>query len=94
MTRVLPLAGRRALAGAGLKPRNDENEGKRALWGGQFCPQPAFSRLRRAELACAAKSGSAAGRVPAPPGPMRIVVFDRAAGLQTRPLGVLPEAPQ
>ena len=25
----------------------------KAMWGGQFCPQPAFSRLRRAQLACA-----------------------------------------
>src|SRR5580700_7251984 len=42
--------------------------GKFHLGGGQFCPQPAFSRLGRAQLACAAKSGSAAGRVPAPRG--------------------------
>jgi len=46
----------------GLRPTNS-NEGH---VGGQFCPQPAFSRLRRAQFACAAKSGSAAGRVPAP----------------------------
>jgi len=31
------------------------------MWGGQFCPQPAFSRLRRAQLACAAKRGSSDG---------------------------------
>src|SRR5580698_8385223 len=43
----------------------------RASEGGQFCPQPAFSRLRRAQLACAAKSGSAADRVSAPRAPTR-----------------------
>src|SRR5208282_1977926 len=44
--------------------KSDENR----LWGGQFCPQPAFSRLWRASLACADRSVSAAGRVPAPRG--------------------------
>jgi len=51
-----------ALRGVGVV--NDENP-CHVLEGGQFCPQPASSRHRRAQLACSAKSRSAAGRVPA-----------------------------
>jgi hypothetical protein len=73
----MPRPGGRALAGAGLKPRLQQHRQKgagfrpcqdgrcHAMEGGQFCPQPAFSRLGERQLACAAKSGSAAGRVPA-----------------------------
>src|ERR1700683_4717766 len=42
----------------GLRPTNSDEKPMPRLEGGQYCPQPAFSRLRRAQLACAAKSGS------------------------------------